>query len=67
MFVSRHPADGFHKCRPRLLLLRQQAPPFSRQPVEAATALVELLDPRAFDPSTLLESVKPMSLIDENP
>jgi len=58
MFVSRHPPNGLHEGSPCLLLLRKHASPFSRNFVQAAAPLVRLFDPRALDPSALLESIE---------
>src|SRR3954464_13676420 len=49
MFVSGHPPNGLHERSPRLLLLRKNASPFSRNFVETAAPLVRLFDPRALD------------------
>ena len=50
-----HVVDGGDVGRPGLPLLRQRAPAFGRQPVEAALALAGLLDPAALDQAAVLE------------
>src|SRR5262249_46803017 len=58
MFVSRNAPHSLDECFPCLLLLSQHASPFRSDPVEAAPALLGLLDPSALDPSALLKSVE---------
>ena len=58
MLVSRHAPHGLHERRPRPSLLSQDASAFRRELVDAAAALVGLLDPRALDPPALLEAIQ---------
>src|SRR5215831_14880205 len=58
MFVSRDALHSFHECRPRLALLGKHAPSFSRDPIEPPPPLLRFLDPRALDPSALLQAIE---------
>src|ERR1051325_5507585 len=58
MFVSRDAPHSFHECCPSLPLLSKHTPSFSRDPIEPASPLLGFLDPRALNPSTLLEAVE---------
>jgi hypothetical protein len=58
MLVSRDTADGLHEGGPGSSLLREHAPPFRREPVDAAATLVVFLDPGPPDPPTLLKAVQ---------
>jgi len=58
MFASYNAPHSLDKRCPRLPLLSKHASAFSRHLVEPAAPLVRLLDPRAPDPSALLEAIE---------